>query len=885
MAHGGGLIAAVALVLHPLCLAAEDGIPAGVTAFPSPTARGEWVIDRGDLAQTGRCPLPGRIRRPAVQWSLPVGPQAARLAVRPAAGEARLELVADPPKPSEGDAFAPEPAPRLDLAGDGKLVSIRPTHNLVYGRFLPDAAGWQKFVMEDGMSVKNRPDGPRRPVATGSLFRYDHGREERVWTTGPEEQCEIPLCAVADMDGDGTLEIVVSTWYRVMVFDGETGRKQAECRWHKGRNYGHFQVADLNGDGLPEAIVLADFMIHLNVLRNDAGQLSVAWRKELDYRLFGKRKAVRTLPDAVVRVAGRLPLVIGNVFNDTGDERWHVMLWDGLTGDTVADLPGRFCHGQADLDTSGSQQLLLATTTGAGLPESGPLAIAAWRDGAFVEQALPHPGRWLRWTPPLPETAATIAAGGRWSTLITDGDGRRLAWAVLSPAAGPRQVAGLGYGPDGVRVAAALALPDQTQVQVSAAGARPKVFRLDLLGAGLPGRELAATGLAVRQEPAAAPPVLPDVPLVADLGGRRAVVVPYGDHEVAAIDPPRDGQPATVRWHRPGRSRGANYESYHEGFQVADLPVGRAVLAATSTADGRAALVGYGAAGEEVFRQVFPPRFPGSDPVWNEGGLTHWLAAPFGGSAVEVYASLRRSVMHTDESVVMTPDGAERWWCADVLERGCGGKAVAVVGRPGGSLLIGQYPDLHYVLDGGTGRPLATALLPSAGLGGWTGYAHPVFLELADGPAVILGGCSYSLARMTLDGQVRWHGEYLDGATAPVAVRREQERWEIGLVAYRGGFRCHDAETGALRWSWPGRPTTAPIACDIDGDGEEEFLVAAGDHLIALAGRDGQPRVRWDLDLKTRCGPPVAADVDGDGASEVVLLTADGRVVVVGQQD
>ncbi len=148
--------------------------------------------------------------------------------------------------------------------------------------------------------------------------------------------------------------------------------------------------------------------------------------------------------------------------------------------------------------------------------------------------------------------------------------------------------------------------------------------------------------------------------------------------------------------------------------------------------------------------------------------------------------------------------------------------------------------------------------------------------------AALAGALGAGLLRMV---EVRWHTDYLDGATAPVAVRREQERWEIGLVAYRGGFRCYDAETGALRWSWPGRPTTAPIACDLDGDGEEEFLVGAGDHLIALAGRDGQPRVRWDLDLKTRCGPPVAADVDGDGASEVVLLTADGRVVVVGQQD
>ena len=63
-----------------------------VKLFPSPTVRGEWTQDRGDLAQSGRCLLPGRIKQPAVAWSLPVGARRTRVAVRPAAGETTLAL-------------------------------------------------------------------------------------------------------------------------------------------------------------------------------------------------------------------------------------------------------------------------------------------------------------------------------------------------------------------------------------------------------------------------------------------------------------------------------------------------------------------------------------------------------------------------------------------------------------------------------------------------------------------------------------------------------------------------------------------------------------------------------------------------------------------------
>ena len=178
------LAAWLAVPLFPAVAAPAPDAPAltpgqlrEVRLLPSPTERGEWLSARGDPAQTGRGLLPGRIGKPAVAWKQFVGRWQVLVEVAPAEGAADTTL----PRP---ETLAPEylhehaqdweaDTRLLDLAGDGKLVPALPASNVKYARFLPGAKGFQKFVMEDGMGVKNRPDGPRRPVASGALYRYD----------------------------------------------------------------------------------------------------------------------------------------------------------------------------------------------------------------------------------------------------------------------------------------------------------------------------------------------------------------------------------------------------------------------------------------------------------------------------------------------------------------------------------------------------------------------------------------------------------------------------------------------------------------------------------------------------------------------------------------
>src|SRR4029450_2122275 len=98
------------------------------------------------------------------------------------------------------------------------------------------------------------------------LFRHDEGFEKprRVWQSEPEGDVFMPLCVVQDIDRDGTQEVVVALHYRVLIYEGTTGRKETELRFHSSRSYGWFGLAEIDGDPPLELVVLSDFQSHFD---------------------------------------------------------------------------------------------------------------------------------------------------------------------------------------------------------------------------------------------------------------------------------------------------------------------------------------------------------------------------------------------------------------------------------------------------------------------------------------------------------------------------------------------------------------------------------------------------------------------------------------------
>src|SRR5207244_11785972 len=88
-----------------------------------------------------------------------------------------------------------------------------------------------------------------------------------AWHTAPPENTIFqPLSIVYDLDGDGVQEVCVAAYYRVMIFECTTGRKESELRYHQSRAYGWFGLADVDRAGQKELIPLGDVQMTIGVL-------------------------------------------------------------------------------------------------------------------------------------------------------------------------------------------------------------------------------------------------------------------------------------------------------------------------------------------------------------------------------------------------------------------------------------------------------------------------------------------------------------------------------------------------------------------------------------------------------------------------------------------
>ena len=888
------------------------GLAGSVQTGRSAEPAGQWPTVRHDLARTGRSDGVCRIREPAVRWRIPVSP--VRSWVELTAGETTGPIALGDPAPVNVD-YWPGATPdwnrdqrRVDLKGDGKTTVVTERTNLRYGRFLPGAKGLQKLHFEDGMSVKNRPDGPKQPVARGMLYRYDQGAETLVWRTEPEQQAEIPLCALGDMDGDGRDDLAVSTWWRVMVFDAATGAKKMECRWHKGRNYGHFQLANLDDDPYPECIVLADFMIHLNVLDNDGKVLSLAWRKEVEFKLFGKRKVLRIADEAVARRADGRKAIVVNLFNDGGDRRWHVTAFEPMTGKTVADLPDRYLHGVTDLDGDGCDELLLSSSAGPAIPRVGPLFIGRMTGEGVRCVAVPDEGAWLKVTAPMRPDRATCAAEGRRTVVVTDldADGGREGWFVGQAEKTPGQTVACVTWSDGraVRGSQRCLLPSGAEIVALAVRrkteAHPAGLLLQIDGVACEGRtgrgatlqvdHMSATLRSRRRATASS-----SAPIVARLTPDcpPTIVVPTDLRDLVAFQVPMgNASPPKMSFRCPGMGQTADGAGYR-GVEAADVTGdGRLdILAAEWTDEGQSALAARGADGRRVWRRVFD-RFAAGPTMWNTSGILMWTTGRFrAADRTDVLVTLRRSVMHTDETYLLDGRSGEIVWHQDDAHaRGWGGQPFAIGDCTGDGLddIVCQYPDVHFVASGRTGELIHWVSWPHAQLGGWSAYGYPILVDPSGlgRLAVLTGNCRYTVALWSLDGKLIWHTPFLDGSTASPAVADFDGDGRAELIgpAYRGGLRCQDLATGTVDGSLPtpNGQVSDVAAADVDADGRPDAVFSTGSAVWAVAVKDGKLQRLWQCPLGSQGYAPIVADCDGDGTCEILVLTQGGDLVCIG---
>ena len=225
-------------------------------------------------------------------------------------------------------------------------------------RFLPGGVGKQLLVCEHGYP----PDAKFGYIA---MFAFEKpGEPPRLrWRYDFDHYTCFPTLLTADVDGDGVNEICVETHSQMWVLDARTGKVNQFLTWDVSpanvRSYGLVRFQDLNGDGLPEFLCIANFSQHHEVLLNEKGRLKRAWAHGWDTSVTTQTIAT-TWPDppiADVDGDGKLEMVV-NLFASDGQPRWLVRIYDALTGVLKATAQDRIATYLSDVDGDGAAELL-----------------------------------------------------------------------------------------------------------------------------------------------------------------------------------------------------------------------------------------------------------------------------------------------------------------------------------------------------------------------------------------------------------------------------------------------------------------------------------------------------------------------------------------------
>ncbi|MCX5635353.1 MAG: VCBS repeat-containing protein [Planctomycetota bacterium] len=398
-------------------------------------------------------------------------------------------------------------------------------------------------------------------------------------------------------------------------------------------------------------------------------------------------------------------------------------------------------------------------------------------------------------------------------------------------------------------------------------------------------------------------PIVEPVAIGITEAGRAVAVkqtVPDRDEIVAFEIPRQKNKTASILWRANGRNQTGSWPETL-GATITDLDLNgkrQLIYAARDEKSGAAKLVAADlVTGRIIWQHVFT-HIPGTPPVWNTGGITFWKTGNFTRKdRLDVLVSVRRNIMHSDETYLLSGRNGSMIWgkrTESLHGRGCGGAVFAVADFNNDSLdeAASLYPDILYILDGKTGNDVV--LTPVDQIRNYSGPYNYAYWGVPVA-ARFMGSEAYQIffytGRDSLTGLIQ--PDTANHAAAFVwldAIGQTQiihpavgdfdgdGRLEVVCFKYKDGVHCYDAASGEIKWKNTEMPKPAFVTtADIDGDGKCECIATAGNTIWCI----GNNAIKWTLQMPCWVGPPTLADISGSGLLSIILAGADGKIYAV----
>jgi hypothetical protein len=926
----------VALQLHEP--GATVGAPPNKPALPS----SDWPMYRRDPALTAVSPLRGGLAEaPQLAWSIDLGgPKvpAERVVVRDVTGDGQdkfLTLSADTVTCRDSRGRSLWTLARFlnanivdvrDFVGDGsrgillttflagKLDTYmvcgrtgKATHlwrdennfggQTRIGQLLPGLPGVQIAAAASGATPPAPQGGPVRLVSFEEGLDRPHFRV-RQHVTGV---FYAPLILFADLDGDGKPEMVVISHEQIWAFDPRTGKPTFYAAYASSIRTYSATIAAIKlrpQDACPALVMINPHLPGLRAVRQDGKTFArELWKVVVGGKEDQYQKHVTIAPagpDLVYDLEndGRFQ-VLASIKNEHGDGKTHLVVFEARTGKRLAELPETEVLAVDDLDGDGKPEVLFR--------RGKELHIARWEAEDFhsVYQGLDVSPV----SRPLPsEGDIRLASPGG-----LPGRGNRTVWR--EKAGSPHFLLRFPDGIHSCRLGTAGLEKGRMPTRHEALGNLPTDHPTERVvwdGAKLvtlrDGQEV------YRYVPPAPTTYLAPPPLVADLAGKRRILVRDATGKYLLFS--EAGQRDRVVLERPYDTSHILVDAAGVGPLVCDLDGDgdNDIVATVTDARRRPACAVLDGQGKEKRRFELLPGMTALSrgPTGRLGaGRGQWLLLRMSGEGPH----------HEQQQIVVAYEGrtGKQLWVRDHYGHYGKNPVVFVAHFPSAVLdYDGDGADdwvvcsenFYGILSVKDNKDLVGPVVLSDALPGhWTAYTFPSLAPpRGGGPPVVFHHNAYALALDTdLAGKPLWHfGLTRDTASTWgqfVDVDGDGKR-EVLHAQPDGVLHCFPLDSSGCcptcpadaplvrdkesrpRWQLDlGQPISRMIAADVNCDGRMAVLFGGADgKLHALGEREGKPRLLWSVPLGRRVGEPVLTDLDGNGRPAILVTAEDGRL-------
>lgn len=720
-----------------------------------------------------------------------------------------------------------------------------------------------------------------------------------------------PTITIGDVNRDGKAEIVVARLGGVYVYDPESGEKLSETLWEsdetRRRNYGHFELVDIDGDGDLEAVILGDRVSrHIAVLDNDSkGNFRPLWDRFIQHIYPTDTTELRYVTNSISPLdSSGTPSIAVSIFNERSDNKWYTEVLDPATGEQRTEYEDCYLRGIIDANDDGVLELCLSFEESRIPTELSPLFLTSldhgviWSGGpgAFAERKIyPTPSRG-EFKPDVfhaldiwkIETDALRGIG----LFSLSKQGYEL--SVLSPQMRRSSVGDPHVFESLPRIAS---VSDGSIFVSEASGAMTRIH-----GGSAQHWHNAGYHLTTEAHSAARPGLQATV---VERAGERFLIVPTFSGEVRIYRATGHGKLpalwATIR----GRSRLGYDNVYHVASTiVVDGEPCVIIFDDVGLDHSRVSIYNMDAARIRSFEfEDMPQSRPGT-----RIGAYEWLAFEHARGAALMISFFQSQSMNSETSLAVLIDTGEILWRNSHVGEGEYGRGLgpwsALSMRGSTALLCAK--DLLVTLDLESGAVVGAPrnlthftadAMRNAGTyreqdyttwssieDPFTAYGTPIVVPQGR----LIAGCFGGMGLVSEPNAAWWHvtsfGDVLYKLPA-IADLDGDGRLEFGQPHADRTLTVHDLETGGERWRIDlGAIASDVLAVDVNGDGRPEFVVGTNDGRLLVIGMKRSKSAHGGIEilqehaLAASSGSPIAADLDGDGIAEVYVVAADGNL-------